>query len=70
MLDSENTEIYTPKDAVDMIIPYLKKEWTIWAPFSEINHNFVGYLRDKGFKVINSHIREGKDFLNYKPLRD
>ena len=66
-MNSENIEIYTPKSAIDMIVPYLKKEWLIWAPFSKQEHNFVSYLRDKGFNVISSHIEEGKDFLKYQP---
>jgi hypothetical protein len=28
-MNSENIEIYTPKSAIDMIVPYLKKEWLI-----------------------------------------
>ena len=39
----------------------------IWAPFSRDNHNFAKYLRDKGYKVINSHIDYGKDFFHWEP---
>lgn len=66
-MDRENIEAYTPTYAVDIIIPYLNKDMVIWAPFSKNEHNFAGYLRDKGFKVINTHIEDGQDFLTYKP---
>lgn len=66
-LDRENIEAYTPKYAVDLIVPYLKKEWIIWCPFSKEEHNYVRYLRDKGYMVINTHIENGQDFLTYIP---
>ena len=70
-MDKDNIEAYTPKYAVDIILPYIKKEWVIWAPFSRNEHNFADYLREKGYKVINTHFNpetgEGKDFLTYEP---
>jgi len=66
-LNRENVEAYTPKYAVDLIIPFLKKEWIIWAPFSLDEHHFAHYLRSKGFKIINTHISTGQDFLTYEP---
>jgi hypothetical protein len=58
-MDRENIEAYTPKYAVDLIIPYLSKDKVIWAPFSKNEHNFANYLREKGFTVINTHIEGG-----------
>lgn len=66
-MDRENIEAYTPKYAVDIIIPYLDKSKVIWAPFSRDEHNFANYLRDQGFEVINTHIERGADFLTYEP---
>jgi hypothetical protein len=66
-LNRENIEAYTPQYAVDIIVPYLDKEKTIWAPFSRDEHNFANYLRELGFKVVNTHIENGQDFLTYKP---
>lgn len=66
-MDRENIEAYTPKYAVDLIIPYLDKNKIIWAPFSKDNHNFANYLRELGYKVINTHIDQGRDFLVYTP---
>jgi len=70
-LNRENIEAYTPKYAVDLIIPYIPKNKVIWAPFSEDYHNFAEYLREKGYKVVNTHYNPktgaGDDFLNYEP---
>lgn len=65
--DRNNVECYTPKYAVDIIIPFLDKDKVYWAPFDLESSNFVRYLREKGFKVINSHIFNGQDFLTYEP---
>lgn len=66
-MDRENIEAYTPKYAVDIIVPYLDKTKVIWAPFSKDEHNFADYLRELGFTVINTHIDNGQDFLTYTP---
>jgi hypothetical protein len=66
-LDKNNIEAYTPKYAVDIIVPYLPKDKVIWAPFSRNEHNYADYLRSLGFAVINTHIDSGADFLTYKP---
>lgn len=70
-MDRDNIEAYTPKYAVDLIIPYLNKEMVIWAPFSRNEHNFANYLRELWYKVVNTHYNpetwEWNDFLNYTP---
>lgn len=66
-LDRENIEAYTPKYAVDLIIPYLPKDKVIWSPFSRDEHHFADYLRENGYKVVNTHIDSGADFLTYQP---
>lgn len=66
-MDRENIEAYTPKYAVDIIVPYLPKNKVIWAPFSKDEHNFANYLRELGFNVVNTHLEGGADFLTYKP---
>ena len=30
-------------------------------------HNFANYLRELGYKVYNTHIENGQDFLTYNP---
>jgi len=70
-MDRDNIEAYTPKYAVVIVLPFINKELVIWAPFSKDEHNFAGYLRELGYKVINTHYNsetgEGKDFLTYQP---
>jgi hypothetical protein len=70
-MDRENIEAYTPKYAVDIILPYISKDKVIWSPFSRNEHHFANYLRELGYKVINTHFNpetgEGKDFLTYEP---
>lgn len=67
LLNKENIEAYTPKYAVDIILPYIPKNKIIWAPFSLDNHHFANYLRELGYKVVNTHINTGQDFLNFVP---
>jgi hypothetical protein len=66
-MDRENIEAYTPRYAVDIILPFLPKDKIIWAPFSKNEHNFADYLRSCGFTVVNTHIDNGQDFLTYVP---
>ena len=70
-MDRNNIEAYTPKYAVDIILPYISKNKIIWSPFSKDEHNFANYLRELGYKVINTHYnpetKEGKDFLTFEP---
>jgi len=65
---SKNDEYYTPKYGVEIILPYVKKEWkTIWCPFDKEWSNYVIMLKEMGYNVIHTHIDEGYDFLNYEP---
>lgn len=64
---SENDELYTPKILVEAIIQFIPEGSTVWCPFDTANSEFVLVLREKGFKVIHSHIWDGKDFLAYEP---
>lgn len=70
-MDKENIEAYTPKYAVDLILPYIDKSMVIWAPFSRDEHHYANYLRELWYKVINTHFNpetwEWHDFLNYTP---
>lgn len=70
-MDKENIEAYTPRYAVDLILPYINKEMIIWCPFSRDEHNYANYLRELWFNVINTHFDpvtwEWQDFLIYTP---
>lgn len=62
-----NDECYTPRYAVEAILPYLDKEKTYWLPFDRGDSEFVRVLKANGFKYINSHIDYGQDFYLYEP---
>lgn len=63
----KNDECYTPAYGVLPIIKYIPKNWTVWLPFDTEESQFYKILKEKGFKIIRSHISEGKDFYNYEP---
>lgn len=60
-------EYYTPPIMVYPIIEYLNKGSTIWCPFDTEKSEFVRIFTQAGFRVIHSHIWEGKDFFHYEP---
>lgn len=59
-----NDEFYTPKYAIEPIIKYINKDKTVWCPFDTEQSNFVIMLKEKGMRVICSHIENGVDFFN------
>lgn len=61
--NSKNDEYYTPVYAVKPIIPHLKPNTTIWCPFDTEESNYVKVLRDCGFTVVATHIKDGHDFF-------
>ena len=68
--DKASDEVYTPKYAIQPLIKYLKLFNTnaiIWCPFDMEYSNYVKVLSEEGFKVIHSHIDEGKNFFFYEP---
>lgn len=68
--DGNGDEYYTPDYVVEILVPYLKKKQykTIWCPCDKKWSEYVKVLTSNGFKVICSHIDEGKDFLTYEPI--
>lgn len=63
----KNDECYTPAYGVLPIVKYIPKDWTVWLPFDTEESQFYKILKEKGFKIIRSHISEGKDFYSYEP---
>jgi len=54
----------TPKEAINILLPYIKKDWTIWES-AWGKGNLYNFLKKEGFKVIGSD--KEFDFLtNYK----
>lgn len=60
---SGNDNFYTPPYAIYPILKYLKEGSIVWCPFDTEESNFVKILREKGFKVIGTHIDNGIDFF-------
>ena len=68
--DKASDEVYTPVYAVQPIIKYLKlfnPNAVIWCPFDKEYSNYVKEFIKAGFKVIFSHIDDGKNFFYYEP---
>ena len=52
----------TPEKALDILIPYLKKEWKIWECASGKGNLLIG-LDKRRFDVVGSDVISGVDFL-------
>lgn len=59
----KNDEAYTPRYAVEIILPYLKPQSTIWCHFDKDYSEYVRVFKENGFNVINTHIDDGGDFF-------
>lgn len=46
-------EFQTPNEALDYLIPFIKKDWNIWECACG-KGNIVKYLREKGFNIIGT----------------
>lgn len=57
----------TPRYGVLPIVKYLPKDKIIWCPFDKEDSEFVKVLTEQGYKVVYSHIENGKDFYTYEP---
>ena len=57
-------EWYTPKEAVEVLLPYLKNNSKILCPFDKETSEYVRVLKEEGHTVVYSHIHDGQDFFN------
>lgn len=64
LITNKNDEFYTPEYAIEPIIKYLKLNSIIWCPFDTEESNFVKILKNRGHKVVFTHINNGEDFFN------
>lgn len=67
---NQKDEYYTPSILVEPILKYLKPNSIVWCPFDTEESEFVIILKEKGHKVIYSHIWLGQDFFEYEPKED
>lgn len=65
--DKENNELYTPFYAVDPILKYIPKDKIIWCPFDEEWSAFYRRLKEEGYNVVRSSLKDGQDFFTYEP---
>jgi hypothetical protein len=65
--DADSDEVYTPYYAVEPIVKYIPKGFTVWCPFDAPWSAFVQLFTERGYAVICSHIDDGHDFFNYTP---
>ena len=65
----KNDECYTERYAVEPLLEFLPKfkDKVIWLPFDDEESEFVKCFRENGYKIINSHIRNGQDYYFYEP---
>jgi len=66
MMNGHTDEIYTPEYALNPILPYLKKEWTIWENAWGTGV-LAKHLIKKGFKVSSE---DGDIILTNPPYSD
>src|SRR4030042_409358 len=59
-MNGRSDEFGTPKEALDVLLPYLKKDWTIWE-CAWGKGSLAKHLEKEGFEVIGEPF---KDFLN------
>lgn len=59
-------DFQTPPIALKPLLPFLKKEWTLWEP-AEGKGYLTKYLQEQGYNVIGTDIKNGFDFFTYRP---
>ena len=59
-MNGRSDEFGTPKEAIEVLLPYLKEDWKIWE-CAWGKGSLAKHLMNKGFKVCGS---EAIDFLN------
>ena len=64
-----NNEYYTPSYAIEPLLEFLEvyRNDTIWCPFDTKDSEFVKVFTKEGYKVIYSHVDDGKNFFTYEP---
>jgi hypothetical protein len=68
MKQGSSNDFQTPKEALYPLIPYLKKNWIIWECAAGKGYLVKG-LKEFGFKVIDTDILIGKNFLTWQPKK-
>lgn len=69
---SNTDEWYTPRDCVELIVPFLQKGGykKILCPFDTAESQYVKVLTERGYDVTYGHIATGQDFFDIDNLQD
>ena len=59
-------EFRTPEYAIEPLLDFVPRSYTVWEP-TGINSPITQFFRRHGYKVIETHIETGFDFLRDKP---
>mgnify|MGYP005839469041 CR=1 FL=1 len=62
-------DFQTPEEAIDILVPYLKKDWSIWECACG-KGNLCKGLNNNGFNVVATDIIQGIDFLEHSFAED
>lgn len=62
MKNNSPDNFQTDPEALDCLVPYLKKTWNIWEPACG-KEKLVNSLDSRGFNVVGTDILWGSDFL-------
>ena len=67
----KNDGCLTPKYGVEPLLEFMPrfKNKIIWCPFDDEGSEFVKVFSENGYKIVNSHIKYGQDFYNFKPKK-
>lgn len=63
VITKKQDEYYTPAYAVEPILKYVPYGSVVWCPFDTEESLFVQMLRDKGCRIIATHIWNQQDFF-------
>ena len=61
-----SNDFQTPPEALEPLLPYLKKDWLIWECASG-NGNLANKLNTLGYRIVRSDILTGENFLYWQP---
>lgn len=61
-------ELYTPPEAVGMLLPFIPKDCKVaWEATAIKGSNISAVLETNGFVMVNTHINDGVNFLSDAP---
>lgn len=59
---SSSDDFYTPDWAIEILEPYIKKDWKIWECCAGTG-NIVRFFKEREFDIFGTDLKTGEDFL-------